>query len=128
LDKIYALNPDDKSAQRERYSNLVFVGNLYLNILGNVDKSLELYQQALTISEQIARQDPQNSQAQRDLLVSYGKLGSLYKQLKQNQQALPFFNQALPIAEKLAEDKFNQQAQQDLKWVQDELKALGKSK
>ena len=175
LDKIYALNPDDKSAQRERASNYSRVGNLYLDLLGNVDKALDYYQQALTITEQIAKKDPNNTQAQLDLeisyekmgdvnsalgksnialeayqkefdilkkladddksnmaaqwdlFVSYTKLGMLYQQLKQNQLALPFFNQALPIAEKLAEDKINQQAQQDLQWLQNKLQALDKT-
>ncbi|MDO9213165.1 MAG: hypothetical protein Q8Q54_07610 [Methylococcales bacterium] len=60
------------------------------------------------------------------MFASYGKLGLFHKHLKQNQLALGFFNKALPIAEKLAEDKLNQQAQQNLKLVQDNIKAMQK--
>jgi tetratricopeptide (TPR) repeat protein len=104
-----------------------------INIIKNELKTttqepVAYYQQYFKISEQIAKQDPQNSRAQRDLLVSYANLGVLYQKLKQNQLALQFFNQALPIAEKLAEDKINQQAQQDLKVVQNKLQALDKTR
>jgi tetratricopeptide (TPR) repeat protein len=94
--------------------------------LNQKDKALAYYQQALEISQKIVQQDPTNSAAQRDLLTSYGKLGLLYKQLKQTKTALDFFNKALPIAERLAENKLNYQAQQDLKRVRADIDSVSK--
>jgi tetratricopeptide (TPR) repeat protein len=115
LEEIYALNPDDKSAQRERYSNFIFIGDLYLNLLGDVDKALQYFQDGLKIAEQIATQDPNNSLAQRDLSVSLGRLGDIHLQLNQTDKALSFYNQSLKIREQIAtQDPNNSAAQQDL--------------
>jgi hypothetical protein len=52
-------------------------------------------------------------------------VGTINKQqIKQTKIALAFFKKALPIAEKLAANKSNVQAQQDLKDVQDAIDSV----
>ncbi len=115
LDKIYALNPNDKKAQREKASNYSRVGNIYFDLLGSTQKALDYYAKALAISEQLAQQDSQNSQAQRDLLVSFNKLANAQLQLGDTQKALDYYARALTIGEQLTQqDPQDSQAQRDL--------------
>jgi tetratricopeptide (TPR) repeat protein len=114
LDKIYALNPNDKTAQREQAVNYERVGDLYLDLLGDIQKALSYQQQALDISQKIAQQDPTNSAAQRDLWVSFEKLGDILR-LNQTDKALKLHQQALDISQKIAQqDSTNSAAQRDL--------------
>ena len=71
----------------------------------------------------ISQADPANAAAQRDLAVSYWKLGWLEVNTQHPEKALQWYQQALPIAERLArQDPANAQAQSDLKWLQDAIK------
>ncbi len=93
--------------------------------LGNTQEALSAYQQSLEIRQALADADPANAQAQRDLMVSYTKMGSTYKNLDEKDKALDYYRKALALAEVLAQDELNQQAQDDLKWVQDAVERLG---
>src|SRR5262249_20392533 len=59
--------------------------------------------------------DPRDTQAQRDLSVSYNKLGDVHLQLGATDQALQAYQKGLELSEALAQaDPANVQAQQDL--------------
>ncbi|MDD2815282.1 MAG: tetratricopeptide repeat protein [Thiotrichaceae bacterium] len=115
LDKIYALNPNDSNAQRERAVNYSNVGNLYLDILGNVNKALDYYQQSSKLLQQLVTQDPNNAQALRDVSISFNKLGDIYLQLNQTEKALDYYQQALKIRQQgVKQDPNNAQALRDV--------------
>jgi tetratricopeptide (TPR) repeat protein len=83
--------------------------------LGNTEPALAAYQQCHEILQQLAGADPNNAQAQRDLLVGYYKLGQVQEALHKPAAALSLYQKALAIAEVLAaQDTHNQQAQNDL--------------
>ena len=56
--------------------------------------------------------------------MSFYKLGMVEKTRKNKAQAKAWFNQALPIAQKLAQDKMNAKAQDDLQWLLNTMKGL----
>jgi len=114
LDAIYALEPDQNKAQREKSVNLNQIGNMWL-ILGDTPKALQAYQQSIEIDKKLATADPLNSLFQRDLSVSFNKLGNVQLRLGQTEQALQAYQQGLQIFEKLAAaDPLNSQSQRDL--------------
>jgi len=87
--------------------------------LGNTQAALQAYQQSLDLHQKLAQDDPTNVHAQRDLSVSYYKLGTIQDKLQKPALAHSFYQQALAIAEVLAKkDTANAQAQQDLKFLQ----------
>ncbi|MEO1246752.1 MAG: tetratricopeptide repeat protein, partial [Pseudomonadota bacterium] len=60
------------------------------------------FQNALEIRERLARAEPDRVDYQRDLSVSYNKMGDLYRDLGQGEAARKAFQNALEIAERLA--------------------------
>ena len=78
-------------------------------------EAARLYQQALAIRERLARADPTNTGFQRDLSVSYNKLGDLARGSGDAGEAARLYQQALAIAEGLARaDPTNTTFQRDL--------------
>ena len=74
-----------------------------------------LYQQGLAISERLAEQDKTNAGWQRDLSVSYEKVGDVLVAQGKLQDALDAYQQSLAISKRLAEqDKSNSGWQRDL--------------
>ena|SRR2546423_266457 len=67
------------------------------------DSALKLYQQSLHIRDKLAQAEPDRADYQRDLSISYNKLGDLYRALGQGEQALKLYQQSLHIANKLAQ-------------------------
>jgi tetratricopeptide (TPR) repeat protein len=79
------------------------------------EQGLASYQQALEIRQELAAADPRDVQAQRDLSVSYNKLGDVQLQLGDTAQALASYQQGLEISQELAAaDPRDAQAQRDL--------------
>ncbi|MBV9491714.1 MAG: tetratricopeptide repeat protein, partial [Verrucomicrobia bacterium] len=82
---------------------------------GDLAGALQNYRQALAIREKLARQDPANAGWQRDLSVSYNKVGDVLRDQGDLAGALQNCRQALAIAEKLArQGPSNAQWQGDL--------------
>jgi tetratricopeptide (TPR) repeat protein len=71
--------------------------------LGDTEKALQAYQQALNISQALAESDPTNVSAQRDLSVSYNRIGDVQLRLGDTEKALQAYQQALEIRQALAE-------------------------
>jgi tetratricopeptide (TPR) repeat protein len=127
LDQIYALDSDITEAQREKGVSFGRVGDSWL-LLGDTEKALRAYQQALEMHKQLAQADPTNVSAQRDLMVSYYKLGSIHEELQQSTLALQYYQKGLAIVEKLvAKDPRNQIFQDDLNWVQNKIKQMSEA-
>jgi tetratricopeptide (TPR) repeat protein len=81
----------------------------------NVPAAREAYQKGLDIRLKLAQADPTNAQAQRDLSVSYEKLGNVNRQLGNVPVAHEAYQKDLDISLKLAQaDPTNAQAQLDL--------------
>ena len=82
---------------------------------GKLQEALEAYQQDLAIVKRLAEQDKTNSDWQRDLSVSYDKVGDVLVAQGKLQEALEAYQQDLAIVKRLAEqDKTNSDWQRDL--------------
>ena len=82
---------------------------------GKLQEALEAYQQTLAILKRLAEQDKTNSGWQRDLGVSYEKVGDVLNAQGKLQDTLDLFQQELAIDQRLAEqDKSNSAWQRTL--------------
>jgi tetratricopeptide (TPR) repeat protein len=82
---------------------------------GAVESAHRLYTRAQEILEALAKADPNDAQAKRDLSVSYEKLGDVHLQLGAAGKALEMFQQGLQRVEALAKaDPNDAQAKRDL--------------
>jgi tetratricopeptide (TPR) repeat protein len=80
-----------------------------------ITDATQLYQQALAIDERLTRLDPDNTDFQRNLSVSYDRLAQLASDTGNTGEAERLYRQALPIDERLARlDPDNTQFQRDL--------------
>lgn len=80
------------------------MGDLY-SALGRGDAAQDAYQSALDIAERLAKAEPDRTDYQRDLSVSFNKMGGLLLQLEKPVAALEFFQRDLKIAERLAKSE-----------------------
>jgi tetratricopeptide (TPR) repeat protein len=77
--------------------------------------ALSSYKKSLEIREKLTERHPDNIQWQRDLSVSYEKIGDARRTLRDLPTALIFYKRSLEIREKLTEsDPYNIQWQRDL--------------
>ena len=82
---------------------------------GNLEAALKAYQDSLAIREKLAAQDPSNTEWQRDLSVSFNKIGDVQRARGNLDAALKAYQDSLAIAEKLAaQDPSNTEWQRDL--------------
>jgi serine/threonine protein kinase len=87
--------------------------------LGRLDTGLGHYRQALSLLEDLTRQDPANSSYQRTLMTAYSHLGDVlgnpkWRSLGDAEGALTAYQQMLAVARSLHEtDPANQQATSD---------------
>ena len=82
---------------------------------GPLTAARKVYQQALEIAQKLAAADPSDAQAQRDLSVSYNRLGNVQLQSGEVTEALGSYQQGLKIRQKLAAaDPSDAQAQLNL--------------
>ena len=82
---------------------------------GNLDAALKAYQDSLAIAEKLAAQDPSNTEWQRDLSVSFNKIGDVQRARGNLDAALKAYQDSLAIREKLAaQDPSNAEWQRDL--------------
>ena len=87
---------------------------MYLT-LGRTEDALKQYQDYLKISRQLATDDPKDAQKQRDLSISFNKLGDVYLTLGRTEDALKQYQDGLKISRQLAtDDPKDAQKQRDL--------------
>ncbi|MFM7362614.1 MAG: CHAT domain-containing protein, partial [Cyanobacteriota bacterium] len=70
--------------------------------LGLTDRALERSQQLLARNQRLATAEPDRADLQRDLSVSYNKMGDLYQALGQGEPARQMYRNSLQIRERLA--------------------------
>ncbi len=86
-----------------------------LVVHGTVADRRPKLKEAMELAKQRSFEDPHNAQAQRDLSISYNKLGDLLLQEGKGGEARKAYEDGLAISRKLAEeDPHNAQAQRDL--------------
>ena len=94
---------------------LAFVCGLFWSHKEREDEALKSYQADLAIAERLAKSDPGNANWQRDLSVSYEKVGDVLVQQSNLAEALKFYQASLAISERLAKsDPGNANWQRDL--------------
>ena len=82
---------------------------------GALPDALKSYRDSLAIAERLAKEDPGNAEWQRDLSVSYEKVGNVQVAQGALPDALKSFRESLAIAERLAKaDPGNAEWQRDL--------------
>lgn len=82
---------------------------------GDLKAAREYFKKYLTLSEQLAHQDPDSALARRDLSVSYDRLGDVSLQLGDLKAAREYFEKSLNLREQLAhQDPESAQARRDL--------------
>jgi tetratricopeptide (TPR) repeat protein len=112
LEKIYALNPDDKITQWHNANNYERIGDLWINLFGDTEKALENQLKGLEIRQKLAEKYPD---AQRNLSVSFNKLGTIHLQLGKTDSALDYYQQSHKMLKQIAtQDPQNSAAQRDL--------------
>jgi tetratricopeptide (TPR) repeat protein len=124
FDQLAAAAPDDLTLQRSRSVMLNEFGNTYLT-LGDLEAALQAYREGLAIAERLAigAADPQwqgdlaRSYDQRELSVSYDRIGNVLVAQGKLDEALKAYRNGLAIAERLAAaDPSNTQWQNDLQY------------
>ena len=86
-------------------------------VIQKLQEALEAYQQSLKIQQTLAEQDKTNSGWQRDLSVSYNKVGDVLVAQGKLQEALDAYQQKLTIDKKLAsQDPTNAVWQNSAAW------------
>ncbi len=86
-----------------------------LKAQSKVDEALKAYRDSLAIREHLASTERSNTQWQRDLSISYNKLGDVLVKQGKLDEALKAYRDGLAIAERLAAaDRSNTQWQRDL--------------
>jgi tetratricopeptide (TPR) repeat protein/pimeloyl-ACP methyl ester carboxylesterase len=82
---------------------------------GDLKAALKSYSDSLAIAERLAKSDPGNAGWQRDLAVSYEKIGDVQEAQGDLKAALKSYSGSLAIAERLAKaDPGNKEWQRDL--------------
>ena len=85
---------------------------------GNLPEALKAYRDSLAIAERLAKADPGNAGWQRDLSVSYNKVGDVLVAQGNLPEALKSYRDSLAIADRLAKaDPGNAGWQRDLSVV-----------
>jgi len=74
-----------------------------LSALGDNRKAFEKYQQSQLLLEQVVKAEPDNLNLQRDLAVSYNRVGDMHLNSGDNAAALKAYQESLAIRKKLAE-------------------------
>ena len=86
-----------------------------LFVQGKLDEAIKAYRDDLAIVERLTAADPANTQWQRDLSISYNKVGDVLVRQGKLDEALKAFRDGLAIRERLvAADRSNTEWQHDL--------------
>src|SRR5262249_24063037 len=78
------------------------LGDVYLEVENNVTKARREYQLASDLSKRLAEADPKDPQAQRDLSISFDRIGNVLLQQGDMEKALEQYRKGLKIRQRLA--------------------------
>ncbi|WP_449220858.1 nSTAND1 domain-containing NTPase [Tistrella mobilis] len=112
-DRLDTGDNQNAALERSRAAALVELGQS-LAEFGAPDEARQLYEESLEIFKRLAEQEPENTEAQRDLSVSLEKIADI-RQRQDPAAALALYEQSLEIRRRLAErEPENTLAQRDL--------------
>ena len=119
LDSLAQESNNDPSLQRELAAAYDRIGDVqglpFWANLGETTGAMQSYQKALVIRQQLAKSEPRDLTAQRDLATGYEKMDSILESMGKDHEALNAGYQALAIREKLvATEPRSPVAQHDL--------------
>ena len=88
--------------EHESYAAIADQEGKALLALGYTSEAVERYEALLRLHEERASSEPDRADYQRDLSVSYERMGDLYRALGQGEKAREAYQSSLSIAERLA--------------------------
>jgi hypothetical protein len=92
---------------------------------GNLPEALKAYRDSLAIAERLARADPGNAGWQRDLSVSYAKLGVVFQKSRDKANALSALTKGQAIIARMTQvSPDNFQWKRDLAWFDKQIAEL----
>ena len=95
---------------------------------GSLPEALKAYRDGLAIRDRLARADPGNAGWQRDLSVSYSKIGAIFRKTGDRTNAMKALEQGQTIMVRLTQaSPDNARWKQDLIWFDKEIAELGRS-
>ena len=113
-DEIFAIVPSWPEALHVQVWNLFELGDLARRY-DSVTAAAELYVDAEKLAKRLAFGAETHAESQRDLWVSFNKLGGVYTKLGRTEEALQQFEKGLEISQRLAQaDPSDSQKQRDL--------------
>ncbi len=86
--------------------------------LGQSERTFARYRQLLERQQRLAKAEPDRADYQRDLSVSYNKMGDLYRALGQGESARQAYQGSLEIAERLAKAASNLSIAASAAWIE----------
>jgi tetratricopeptide (TPR) repeat protein len=92
---------------------------------GNLPEALKSFQGSLSIRDRLAKADPNNAGWQRDLSVSYSKVGNVYRRQGDTAKAKDALNTGKAIMERMTKlSPDNATWKDDLAWFEGQIEAL----
>ena len=123
--RVLALATSDDRAWAKYWAQ-VGLGDIRLD-RGNLPDALKSYRDGLAIRDRLAKADPGNAGWQRDLSVSYAKLGVAFRKAGRNTDALSELRDGQAIMARMTRlSPDNAQWKQDLVWFNDQITQLTK--
>ena len=123
--RVLALATTDDRASY-RYWALLGLGDIRMQ-RGNLPDALKSYRDGLAIADRLAQADPGNAGWQRDLSVSYAKIGVVFQRTGNNTEALNALREGHAIIERMTRlSPDNVQWKQDLNWFDKQIAGANK--
>ena len=98
------LQDKDATARDRRYAAAAYMNYGWAQgLAGDVEPGMILLEKAQKLHEQLAAEDPQDADAQRNVVVVLGRMGDVYSEgVDQPAKALPYYERALTLVEPIA--------------------------
>ena len=123
--RVLALATTDDRASY-RYWALLGLGDIRMQ-RGNLPDALKSYRDSLAIIDRLAQADPGNAGWQRDLSVSYAKIGVVFQRTGNKTEALNALREGDTIIERMTRlSPDNVQWKQDLNWFDKQIAGANK--
>ncbi|HEY7641885.1 MAG TPA: serine/threonine-protein kinase [Steroidobacteraceae bacterium] len=92
------------SARDRRYAAAAFMNYGWAQgLAGDVEPGMKILEKARRLHEQLAAENPQDTDAQRSLVIVNGRMGDVYSEgVDQPAKALPYYERALQLVEPIA--------------------------
>ena len=95
------MHPIGAEAQKRTLASIADNSNYHPGADAEFDDAIAMYRKGLVIRRQLADSDKANAQWQRDLSISYIKLGDVLEAKQKHDDALSFYQMSFAVAERL---------------------------